>query len=53
METNVSETLATVSAIYLENGIPFHAKVIGLPHFLVPWKQAHKEGFLLVVASKN
>ena len=52
MENHI-EPLATVSAVILENGTPFHSKVIGLPHFLVPLTQAIKEGFLLVVTSKN
>ena len=53
METNVSETLATVTAIILENGTPFHSKVIGLPFFRVPKHQALKEGFMLATTSKN
>ncbi len=53
MEQNVPEALATVSAIYMENGTPFHSKVIGLPHFLLPWQQAQEEGFLLAPTSKN
>lgn len=47
------DPLVAVSAVLLENGIPFHAKMIGLPHFLVPLRQALKEGFLLALASEN
>jgi hypothetical protein len=52
METH-QELLLNVSAIILENGTPFHSKVIGLSHFLVPEHQAIEEGFLLAPANKN
>jgi len=47
------EGLVEVSAILLENGTPFHSKVLGLPHFRVPLSQAERDGFLLELSSKN
>ena len=47
MESN-STALLPVTALLLENGTWFHAKVIGLDRFLVPAQQAQDSGFLLV-----
>ena len=48
-----SSDMLPVSAIPLENGVVFHAKVIGLDRFLLPAKQALENGFLLGPTSKN
>jgi len=45
------EALLPVTALLLENGTMFHAKVIGLDRFFVPEDQARESGFR--PASKN
>ena len=52
MVTN-PEALLPVSALPLENGMLFHAKVIGLDRFFVPEDQATKNGFMLADPSTN
>lgn len=38
-----TETLTETPYIIMENGIPFHAKVIGLPFFRIPKNSNAKE----------
>ena len=44
MKPLVSESLAYVATITLENGIVFHSKVIGLSYFTVPKVRPAKKG---------